>query len=58
MIVTSLYIITQTPNIKYGEIVATYGYILRFAYSFDFIPALTGKVALQKDVNERLENVY
>jgi ABC-type multidrug transport system fused ATPase/permease subunit len=58
MIILSLYIITQTPNIKYGEIVATYGYILRFSYSFDFIPHLTGKVALLKDVNQRLENVY
>jgi ABC-type multidrug transport system fused ATPase/permease subunit len=58
MIVSSLYIITQTPNIKYGEIVATYGYINRFAFSFDFIPHLTGKVATLGDINKRLEDVY
>jgi ABC-type multidrug transport system fused ATPase/permease subunit len=58
MIVTSLFVITQTPNIKYGEIVATYGYIYRFAYSFDFIPHLTGRVVLLKDINNRLEDVY
>jgi ABC-type multidrug transport system fused ATPase/permease subunit len=58
MIVSSLYIITQTENIKYGEIVATYGYINRFAFSFDFIPHLTGRVANLQDINKRLEGVY
>jgi ABC-type multidrug transport system fused ATPase/permease subunit len=58
MIVSSLYIITQTDNIKYGEIVATYGYINRFAFSFDFIPHLTGRVANLQDINKRIENVY
>jgi ABC-type multidrug transport system fused ATPase/permease subunit len=58
MMIVSLYIVTQTPNIKYGEIVATYGYISRFAWSFDFIPHLTGRYALLKDINKRLEDVY
>jgi ABC-type bacteriocin/lantibiotic exporter with double-glycine peptidase domain len=58
MIVSSLYIICQTPNINYGDIVATYGYILRFAYSFDFIPHLTERIATIRDIQKRLQEVY
>jgi ABC-type bacteriocin/lantibiotic exporter with double-glycine peptidase domain len=58
MIVVSLYIICHTPQLNYGSIVATYGYILRFAYSFDFIPHLTARLASIRDVIGRLEEVY
>jgi ABC-type bacteriocin/lantibiotic exporter with double-glycine peptidase domain len=58
MIVVSLYIICHTPHLNYGAIVATYGYILRFAYSFDFIPHLTARLATIRDVIGRLEKVY
>jgi ABC-type bacteriocin/lantibiotic exporter with double-glycine peptidase domain len=55
MILISLYIICRTPSISYGDIVATYGYILRFAYSFDFIPHLTERIATLRDILQRLE---
>ena len=58
MIVVSVYVICKTPHINYGDIVATYGYILRFAYSFDFIPHLTERLATMSDIQERLEDVY
>ena len=58
MITVSIYVMCQTPNVSYGDIVATYGYILRFAYSFDFIPHLTERVATMHDIQERLEEVY
>jgi ABC-type multidrug transport system fused ATPase/permease subunit len=58
MILTSLYIICLTPHISYGDIVATYGYILRFAYSFDFIPHLTERMATIRDIQKRLQAVY
>jgi ABC-type bacteriocin/lantibiotic exporter with double-glycine peptidase domain len=58
MIVASIYTICKTPNINYGDIVASYGIILRFAYGFDFIPHITAKLASMKDIRTRLEEVY
>ena len=58
MIMVSIYVICKTPNINYGDIVATYGYILRFAYSFDFIPHLTERLASMNDIQDRLEDVF
>lgn len=58
MIFASIYIICNTPNIDYGAIVAIYGYILKFAYSFDFIPHLTERIALMSDIQHRLAEVY
>ncbi|MFM2393039.1 MAG: hypothetical protein RLZZ546_1021 [Bacteroidota bacterium] len=54
MIVSSLYLICQNPNLDYGKTLAIYGYITKFAYSFDFIPHITAKLALVKDIDERL----
>lgn len=58
MIFASIYIVCHTPNIDYGAIVAIYGYILKFAYSFDFIPHLTERMALMSDIQHRLAEVY
>lgn len=58
MIITSIYIVCKTPNMNYGDIVASYGIILRFAYGFDFIPHITAKLASLKDIQTRLEDVY
>jgi ABC-type bacteriocin/lantibiotic exporter with double-glycine peptidase domain len=58
MILASLVIVVKTGELNYGNIVATYGYILRFAYSFDFIPHLTERLATMKDIQNRLEEVY
>ncbi len=58
MIITSIYVICKTPNMNYGDIVASYGIILRFAYGFDFIPHLTARMASIKDILMRLEDVY
>jgi ABC-type bacteriocin/lantibiotic exporter with double-glycine peptidase domain len=58
MIMASVYVICKTPNVNYGDIVASYGIILRFAYGFDFIPHITSKVASMKDIQNRLEEVY
>jgi ABC-type bacteriocin/lantibiotic exporter with double-glycine peptidase domain len=58
MIMASIYVICKTPNVNYGDIVASYGIILRFAYGFDFIPHITSKVASMKDIQNRLEEVY
>jgi ABC-type multidrug transport system fused ATPase/permease subunit len=58
MIVVSIYIICKTPNVNYGDIVASYGIILRFAYGFDFIPHITERLATMKDIQNRLEEVY
>jgi ABC-type multidrug transport system fused ATPase/permease subunit len=57
MIIASLYMICQNPNLKHGDIVAIYGYITRFAYSFDFIPYLTAKLSVIRDIEERLKEV-
>jgi ABC-type multidrug transport system fused ATPase/permease subunit len=57
MIISSLYMICQNPNLKHGDIVAIYGYITRFAYSFDFIPYLTAKLSVIRDIEERLKEV-
>ncbi len=57
MIISSLYMICQNPNLKHGDIVAIYGYITRFAYSFDFIPYLTSKLSVIRDIEERLKEV-
>jgi ABC-type multidrug transport system fused ATPase/permease subunit len=57
MIVASMYMICQNPLLKHGDIVAIYGYITRFAYSFDFIPHMTAKLSVIKDIEERLKEV-
>jgi ABC-type multidrug transport system fused ATPase/permease subunit len=57
MIIASLYMICQNPLLKHGDIVAIYGYITRFAYSFDFIPHLTAKLSVVKDIENRLKEV-
>ncbi len=57
MIIASLYMICQNPHLKYGDIIAMYGYITRFAYSFDFIPYLTAKLSVIRDIEERLKEV-
>lgn len=58
MIATSIYVVCKTPNVNYGDIVASYGIILRFAYGFDFIPHITAKWASLKDILTRLDEVY
>jgi ABC-type multidrug transport system fused ATPase/permease subunit len=58
MIVVSIYVICKTPNVNYGDIVASYGIILRFAYGFDFIPHITERLATMRDIQNRLEEVY
>ncbi len=57
MIASSIYIVCNQENISYGEIVAIYGYILQFGYSFDFIPHLTERYASIKDIQTRLETI-
>ncbi len=58
MIIISIYIICKTPDFSYGTIVSTYGYILRFAYSFDYIPHLTERIIQMRDIQKRLTNIY
>jgi ABC-type multidrug transport system fused ATPase/permease subunit len=57
MIIASLYLICQNPTLKYGDIVAIYGYVTRFAYSFDFIPHLSSRLSVIKDIDNRLKDV-
>jgi ABC-type multidrug transport system fused ATPase/permease subunit len=55
MIFMSVVIICSTPAMSYGDIVASYGIVLRFAYGFDFIPHLTERWASMRDIDSRLE---
>jgi hypothetical protein len=57
MIIASLYLICQNPTLKYGDIVAIYGYVTGFAYSFDFIPHLSSRLSVIKDIDDRLKEV-
>ncbi|MCU0238773.1 MAG: ABC transporter six-transmembrane domain-containing protein [Pyrinomonadaceae bacterium] len=54
MILVSIYIICKTESMNYGSIVASYGIIIKFAYSFDFIPHTTTKIATLKDITNRI----
>ncbi len=54
MILMSLFILCKTENLNYGSIIASYGIVLRLAYSFDFIPHLTTKIATLKDITNRI----
>lgn len=56
MIFISVVIICNTENVKPGTIVASYAIILKFAYSFDFIPYITLKFASIKDIFKRIKN--
>lgn len=58
MIATALYLVCRQPNIRYGDVAAIYGYIFRFAYSFDFIPHLTARVAALRDIQQRLRAAF
>ena len=55
MIFTSIYLICRTDKLDFGQIVGSYGLILRFAYGFDFIPHLTSRVATLRDVLTRIQ---
>jgi ABC-type multidrug transport system fused ATPase/permease subunit len=57
MILISIYIICKTDKMEYGDIVASYGIILRFAYGFDFIPHITTKLATLKDITNRMNEM-
>lgn len=57
MITFSVYILCKTEGMGYGSIVASYGLVLRLAYGFDFIPALTTKWAELKDIAHRLSEI-
>ena len=56
MIFVSVLIVCNLDNVKTGTIVASYAIILKFAYSFDFIPYMTVKLAAIKDILFRIEN--
>jgi ABC-type multidrug transport system fused ATPase/permease subunit len=58
MIITCIYIICKTENLNYGDIIASYGIILRFAYGFDFIPHATTKLATIKDIASRVSETF
>ncbi len=57
MIMVSIYIVCKTEQLNYGDIVASYGIILRLAYGFDFIPHITTKFATVKDISNRLKEL-
>jgi hypothetical protein len=58
MTMISIYIICKTPDFSNGSFVSTYGYVLRFAYSFDYVPHMTERVIQMKDIQKRLRGVY
>jgi ABC-type bacteriocin/lantibiotic exporter with double-glycine peptidase domain len=55
MIISCIYVICNTDKMDYGDIVASYGIILRFAYGFDFLPHITSTYASLKDIIQRME---
>jgi hypothetical protein len=57
MIFFSINTIYKTDNMEYGNIIASYGIILRFAYGFDFIPHITTKLAMLKDITNRMNEM-
>jgi ABC-type bacteriocin/lantibiotic exporter with double-glycine peptidase domain len=58
MIFVSVLIVCRTNNLTYGDIAASYAIILRFAYSFDFIPLTTTRLASLYDVLARINGAF